>query len=163
MKSIKALVIAAGAVLCALPATAAEKLSYLSVMDSDALHYFRCAENIGATRQVLLSSNYNVFSSLPATFDKAGRAAVIKAALLAEEYEAKPKVKHISFVSAYATKLVASDIAAHRAAAKRGLNNGEYARGLEGLATCVSPKELDSARTMVDWLDNDVGLFKDLK
>jgi hypothetical protein len=163
MKSIKALVIAAAAMVSAVPATAAEKLSYLSSMDADALDYFRCAASVGATRDILLDDGYDVYSSLPGTFDKAGRAAVIKAALLAEEYEAKPKVKHVSFSSAKTTKIIASDIDAHRNKAERELAKGEFVKGLDDLATCVSPKNLDAARAMVDWLDNDVSFFEDLK
>ncbi|MCS4089908.1 hypothetical protein [Rhizobium sp. BK176] len=163
MKSIKALVIASAALIAALPASAAEKLSYLSSMDADALGYFRCAASVGATRDILLDDGYDVYSSLPGTFDKAGRAAVIKAALLAEEYEAKPQIKHISFTAAKTTKIIASDIDAHRNKAERELAKGEFVKGLDDLATCVSKKNLDDARAMVDWLDNDVSFFKELK
>jgi hypothetical protein len=163
MKSVKALVFAAAAVISAVPATAAEKLSYLSSMDADALDYFRCAASVGATRDILLDDGYDVYSSLPGTFDKAGRAAVIKAALLAEEFEAKPKVKHVSFTAPKTTRLIAGDIDAHRNKAERELAKGEFVKGLDDLATCVSPNKLDAARAMVDWLDNDVGFFEGLK
>ncbi|MBY3150916.1 hypothetical protein HFO56_00540 [Rhizobium laguerreae] len=163
MKSIKALVIAAAAVISAVPATAGEKLSYLSSMDADALNFFRCAASVGATRELLLEDGFDVYTSFPGTFDKAGRAAVIKAALLAEEFQEGPKLKHVSFTGKRATRLVASDIDAHRNKADRDLATGTFVKGLDDLASCVSPSRLDAARAMVDWLDNDVGLFEDLK
>lgn len=163
MKSIKALVIAAAAALSAVPATAAEKLSYLSSMDAEALGYFRCAASVGATREILLADGFDVYTSLPGTFDKAGRAAVIKAALLAEEYGAEPKIKRISFTGSKTSKVIAADIDAHRNTAERELAKGEFVTGLDDLATCVSPANLDAARAMVDWLDNDVALLEDLK
>jgi uncharacterized protein YbjT (DUF2867 family) len=163
MKSIKALVIAAAAAMSAVPAAAAEKLTYLSSMDTEALGYFRCAASVGATREILLRDGFDVYTSIPGTFEKAGRAAVIKAALLAEEHEASPKIKRISFTAPKTTKIVAADIAAHRNRAERELAKGEFVKGLDDLATCVSPAKLDAARAMVDWLDNDVALFEDLK
>lgn len=162
MKSVKALVIAAAA-LSAVPATAAEKLSYLSSMDAEALGYFRCAASVGATREILLSDGFDVYTSLPATFDKAGRAAVIQASLLAEEHGAKPKIKRISFTAPKTLKIVASDIDAHRNKAEGELAKDEFVKGLDELAQCVSPANLDAARSMVDWFDNDVALFEDLK
>ncbi|MCZ7861565.1 hypothetical protein O9X98_09145 [Agrobacterium salinitolerans] len=163
MKSIKALVIAAAAALSAVPANAADKLSYLSSMDAEALGYFRCAASVGATREILLADGFDVYTSLPGTFDKAGRAAVIQAALLAEEHGAKPKIKRISFTAPKTLKIVQSDIAAHRDKAERELAKGEFVKGLDVLANCVSPANLDAARAMVDWFDNDVALFEDLK
>jgi uncharacterized protein YbjT (DUF2867 family) len=163
MKFIKALVIAAAAVLSAVPATASEKLTYLSSMDAEALGYFRCAASVGATREILLSDGFDVYTSLPGTFDKAGRAAVIKASLLAEEHGAKPKIKRISFTAAKTLKIIESDIDAHRNKAERELAKGEFIQGLGELAKCVSPANLDAARGMVDWFDNDVSLFEDLK
>jgi hypothetical protein len=163
MKSIKAIVVAAAVVMSAVPVVAAEKLSYLSSMDKEALDYFRCAESVGATREMLLRDGFDVYTSIPGTFDKAGRAAVIRAALLAEELDAAPRIKRISWNAPNAIKVISSDIAVHRRNAAREIAKGEFVKGLDDLATCVSPEKLDAARAMVDWLDNDVALFESLK
>lgn len=153
----------AAALLSATPAMASEKLTYLSSLDSEAVGFFRCAASVGATRDILLADGFDVYSSLPGTFEKAGRAAVIKASLLAGEFGANPKVKSISFTAAKTVKLIAADIEAHRNKAERELARGDFVDGLDDLAGCVSPARLDAARAMVDWLDNDVALFEDLK
>ena len=161
----KTLILAAmaAALLGAVPASAKDKLSYLSAVDSEAVAFFKCAATVEAVRENLLADGYDAYTSLPGTFDKAGRAAVIKASLLAEEYEAKPKVKKISFTSAKAEKLVTSDIAVHRAIAAADLDKTSFAGGFDALASCTTPSRLDSARAAVDWLDNDVALFEPVK
>jgi len=157
------LALAVASVATATPASSAGKLSYLSAYDIEAIGYFKCAASVEAVRQVLLKDGYDTYSSVPATFDKAGRAAVIKAALLAEEFERRPKVKKISFTSDKANRLVSGDIAAHRAAALDELAQSTLPDGFDTVAGCTMPDRLDAARAMVDWFDNDVALFESLK
>lgn len=162
MKTIKTLFAAVAIVFSAAPVDAA-KLSYLSSPDADALRYFKCAASVGAIRDVLFADGFDVYSSIPATYEKAGRAAVVKASLLAEEHGAAPQVKRVSFTAKSTEKLVLSDVYVHKALASADLGKLSHAKGLSVLDDCVSPSRIDEARGMVDWFDNDVALMDSLK
>lgn len=165
MKKLKTTMIAA-ALVSASPVVASERLSFLSSFDPLAVDYFRCAtvldDVIGTKRAGRLSGD--VFdSSLPAVFDKAGRAAVIMASLLAEETGAKPKIKHISFTAPNTVKLIDSDISVHRRKGQAEIEAASAGSNAHYLKECSTPQKLSEARNMVEWFDKDVGLFEDLK
>lgn len=154
---------AVAAMLAVTPATAKEKLSYLSTPDAEALEFFKCSISIQYTRDLLRADGFDAYTSIPGTFDKAGRAAVVKAALLAESEGGNPKVKKISFTSDKATKLVKSDIDYHVLAAGKEVANSSFLKGFSAIEGCMTPETLDKARAAVDWFDNDVALFETLK
>nr|WP_250808084.1 hypothetical protein [Neorhizobium tomejilense] len=144
-------------------ATAADKLAYLSSRDAVAVGYFKCAIAVEAVRDLVREDGYDIYSGVPAIFDKAGRATVVKAALLAEEHRARPKVKKLDFTSEKAVRLVSNDVAVHRRAADAELTAAALMVGFDTLSGCITPDKIEAARKLGEWFDKDVGLFWSLK
>jgi hypothetical protein len=144
-------------------AFAADRLGYLSSRDTEAVGYFKCAIAVEAVRDLMLEDGYDVYSGVAAAFDKAGRATVVKAALLAEENRAHPRVKKLDFTSEKAKRLVSNDVAVHRRAADRELSATTMLDGFDTLADCVNQEKLAKAESIGTWFDEDVSLFWSLK
>lgn len=153
----------AASLMLAAPVAAKDKLSYLSAPDAQAIEFFKCSVSVQYARDAMRADGYDAYTSIPGTFDKAGRAAVVKAALLAEADGEKPQVKKISFTSEKAKKLVKADIDYHVLTAAKQVANLDFLKGVDELEDCLKPENLDKARAAVDWFNNDVALFEELK
>jgi hypothetical protein len=165
MKAVtKAALALAAALLSASPAAAGgADLMYLPSYDGTALDMFKCGEIAGVLRERYLDDGFDAYSGTVALFEKAGGAAVVKAALTAENSSRKPKVRDISFSSAQAERLVSADVAAHAREAHARLSRETFADGVAAMAACSAATVLDEARGLVDWYDNDVAVLPVLK
>jgi hypothetical protein len=139
------------------------KLRYLSTFDQSAMANFECWDLTRSLQVTMKSDGYDVFAGVPEIFKKAGSASVIKAALLAEEMQAKPQLPKLRFTSKKAESVIRADINAHAEEASLSLRNGSFDSGLETLSSCLSPERMAIAQELGVWLDEDVSLFETLK
>jgi hypothetical protein len=99
----------------------AKDLTFLEHYDADALVLFECAELASEVRVNYLKSGFDAYAEVVTKYRAAGKAAVIKSALLIDEDKDRPISVRPSFQSKAVERKVASDVATHATVAKQML------------------------------------------
>jgi len=132
---------------------------FLRTSDTEALSNFRCAAAVGTVRDAMRESGFDALGGLPEMFDRAGKAAVVKAVLLSTETGNSLAGPKVSFTSARTVEAVSRDVSSHRAEGASSVGKGANAL----MGECLSRARLQAARELAEWFADDVSLFERLK
>ena len=163
MKS-KFLLAAAALLASATVADAADKslLSYLPEYDQLALRMLTCADIVENDGPRIQGMDSKQLAGIADNYNKAGRAAVVRAALEAPGSSPAPKIPSISFTSKHAEDAVTADLRAHEKQADLVYSNLRRT-GFDISSFCASSKTLDEAAKLNDWFASDTSVLTKVK
>lgn len=154
------LVSAAAAALVAITPVDASpsRLLFLRDFDQEALQMLECAEMI-RTQPTLFSvaGNKKDIAKLESAYRSAGRAAVVRAALLTEE----PKVGRVSFEEPSTTQFVKSDLRVHEDKA-RYLVVQTLRSGFDTSSVCLNQGLRKEATYLNTWFAEDTSVLTEV-
>jgi hypothetical protein len=158
--SMKTLALAAAlAAALAGNARAGDGLRYLSAYDTHAIDLFQCGELVGVMRDNFREAGFGVYGGLAETLLLAGKASVVKSALVAAETSHKPKIANVSFTSSKTRGLVDGDVEAHIRKAHDDLFTGSFSSGVGKIAACLAPTYRAQAEGLVNWWKTDTSVL----
>ena len=137
-------------------------LQYLSQYDQDAISLLTCADILHKDSSRFPSMGRKETGKLAKVYEKAGRAAVVKASLNAVHSPFPPQVESVLWKSPEARLMVEGDLVAHRIRAA-DFSGGLRDMGFDISNSCVSPRLLDKAAELNAWFLHDTSLLKDVK
>jgi len=140
----------------------ADDLKYLSAFDPLALRMLTCADFIAKDGNRLMGIDHRELAKLSDTYSKAGRAAVVRAALEAPGAPPAPKIANMNFTSKEASIYVANDLRIHERRASE-LAADIRSSGFDVSSSCVDGIYLDEAAKLNDWFAHDTSVLTKIK
>lgn len=139
-----------------------EKLQYLPLFDQDAISMLTCADILHKDSSRFKDMSRKQTEKLAKVYEKAGRAAVVKASLDAVHADVPPKVRDVSWKSPEARLMVEADLQLHRERAAE-FSGGLREIGFDISNSCVSDRLLDKSADLNAWFLRDTSLLKEVK
>lgn len=136
----------------------ASRLLYLPNFDAEAVQMLECAETIRTQPSRFSSLGKADSAALQKDYRNAGRAAVVRAALMAPGSSTAPKVEHLSFTSMEATLFVTNDLRVHEDKA-RFLVAQTRLSGFDTSSTCLDEGLRKEAVEINTWFSEDTAVL----
>lgn len=139
----------------------ASRLLYLANFDAEAVQMLECAETLRTQPSRFPSLDKAASAELQTVYRNAGRAAVVRAALMAGGGSPAPKVEHLSFTSKEATLFVTNDLRVHEDKA-RFLVAQTRLSGFDTSSTCLDGGLRKEAAEINTWFSEDTAVLTDV-
>jgi hypothetical protein len=156
---------AAAALIATAPAPSSDagesRLMFLPGFDAEALQMLECAETIRTQPARFDVLGKAITDKLQKDFRDAGRAAVVRAALMAPGSPAAPKVENVSFESKEASLFVTNDLRVHEDKA-RFLVAETRRSGFDTSSTCLEASLREEAVQLNSWFAEDTSVLTDV-
>lgn len=155
---------AAAAMIATAPASdaATSRLLFLPGFDAEALQMLECAETIRTQPARFAILGKKAVDKLQNDYRSAGRAAVVRAALMAPGSPAAPKVQDISFESKEATLFVTNDLRVHEDKA-RFLVAQTRQSGFDTSSVCLETSLRKEVEELNLWFAEDTSVLTDVR
>ncbi|NTF18254.1 hypothetical protein G6L37_07525 [Agrobacterium rubi] len=139
-----------------------DRLKYLGDYDPLALRMLTCADLLAKDGRRIQGHDRNEIAALSEAYVKAGRAAVVRAALEAPGAPPAPRIENISFTSKTAFDAVTSDLRAHEVRAAN-LTEDVRASGFDVSSSCVDKTYVGEAAKLNEWFARDTSVLTKVK
>jgi hypothetical protein len=156
---------AAAALIATAPAASGDagesRLMFLPGFDAETLQMLECAETVRTQPARFDVLGKAITEKLQQDYRAAGRAAVVRAALMAQGSAAPPKVENISFESKEASLFVTNDLRVHEDKA-RFLVSETRRSGFDTSSTCLEAGLREEAAELNSWFAADTSVLTDV-
>jgi hypothetical protein len=140
----------------------ADKLKYLPQFDPAAIRMLACSDMISKDGARIGGLDAKSAAKLVKTYEAAGRAAVVRAALEAPGSAPAPKVANISFTSKAAKAVVTNDLRVHEARAAEFTDEVRQS-GFDVSSSCVEGFAIKEAESLNDWFAHGTSVLTEVK